>query len=64
MERVTVTIGGGKAEIVTEGFQGDACLKATADLKRVMGGEVTDETPTGEMYERCGEVATQKAGAK
>lgn len=51
-KEITVTIQGGKAEVATRGFQGKACMDATAELEKAMGATTSDtKTPEFEVKE-------------
>lgn len=40
----------GPVKIETEGFQGQACLRATANLKRALGGDESEYAEKPEMH--------------
>jgi hypothetical protein len=42
-QQIEINISGGKAEVKTEGFEGRACMDATADLEAAMGLTVDDQ---------------------
>lgn len=50
MPRITVRISDGVAHMKTEGYQGDFCLKAVANLKKALG-KASEPIPTDEMFE-------------
>lgn len=52
MKSITVTFdAAGNPRVETSGFQGEACLEATADLVRALGGAATTASKD-EMYEQ------------
>lgn len=48
---IEVVIEGGKATVTTRGFEGKACLDATAELEKAMGMKVS-EVKTPEYHVR------------
>ena len=48
---IVVTIEDGKAKVETKGFEGKACLDATADLERAMG-ITTQDDKTPEFHQK------------
>lgn len=42
-QTIEIVIENGKAQVTTRGFQGKACLDATADLERAMGVKTADQ---------------------
>jgi len=52
MKQIKVVISPeGDITITPEGFKGEACKSATANLERALGSKVND-TDTAELYER------------
>ena len=63
MQVIEITIGGGKVEIETSGFEGEECLKATQAYKRSLGGR-SDDQPKPEYYQGQGGASGQQMEAK
>ena len=60
-QEITVTIGpDGDITVSTSGFKGSGCLKATANLEKILGKKTSDQ-PTKEMSQQSGQQQNAKA---
>jgi len=61
---VVFTISGGKVEIESSGFTGNACEAATKAFETALGGEITNKTKKAEYYQKTAASSSVKQGAK